>query len=531
MPKDIFKHPEELKNEDISNDGEYVGTLYYKNSHVSEPDWVERFFASSFNNNINNKSNNTDSEFKIFTANPNAILLTIVDDRAFALTFGYGYAALKPGVYEERFGLKTILSIINPDSLRSLSRRNLSISPKLSQEQLPKKGAVSDFELDIEQDLIQSITAKTEAIYEHFGQTVKGQDALGLSVKINISTIKEFLKKCYVRYSSNDYKKNFGWIDQIFETKDPQRLKALNNKLIEQLKSSDKNSDLDKIWMAVPEIIDWGRVSKFKFKDRSFGDDLDLRKYLGFLDDDKAKDNLSLDTLGLRIQYEDAVTGQIVSPWKIYNCLYAEVEIENQVHILNNGKWYQIENNFVKKISKSFNELKNQSAVIDLPEHKQEELEKDYNERAAEEHKNICNMDRKMIYHGGAHQKVEFCDLFTKDKKLIHVKRYGGSSTLSHLFNQGLVSGELFLSDEEFRRKVNEKLPVDYQLSNTTKQPKASEYKIVYAIISHLDQDTLNKNFDIPFFSKITIGHITKILERYGYAVSLLTISTAAKSS
>ncbi len=51
-------------------------------------------------------------------------------------------------------------------------------------------------------------------------------------------------------------------------------------------------------------------------------------------------------------------------------------------------------------------------------------------------------MDKKNIPYGGGYSRIEFCDLFSKSKQMIHVKRYGGSSVLSHLFNQGLVSGE-----------------------------------------------------------------------------------------
>jgi len=54
--------------------------------------------------------------------------------------------------------------------------------------------------------------------------------------------------------------------------------------------------------------------------------------------------------------------------------------------------------------------------------------------------------------------KVEFCDLFGLNKEIVHIKRYTGSSELSHLFQQGVVSAELFLHEPEFRKLVNDKL-------------------------------------------------------------------------
>jgi len=41
--------------------------------------------------------------------------------------------------------------------------------------------------------------------------------------------------------------------------------------------------------------------------------------------------------------------------------------------------------------------------------------------------------------------------LITKDKEIVHVKHYGGSAVLSYLFSHGVVSGELFIADEDFR--------------------------------------------------------------------------------
>lgn len=59
-------------------------------------------------------------------------------------------------------------------------------------------------------------------------------------------------------------------------------------------------------------------------------------------------------------------------------------------------------------------------------------------------------MDAKVIYYGGGYSSIEVCDVLSKNGELIHVKRHNGSATLSHLFNQGLVSGELIREDRSF---------------------------------------------------------------------------------
>jgi uncharacterized protein (TIGR04141 family) len=124
-------------------------------------------------------------------------------------------------------------------------------------------------------------------------------------------------------------------------------------------------------------------------------------------------------------------------------------------------------------------------------------------------------LDRKVITIGGSRSSVEFCDLFTNDKKLIHVKKYGGSSVLSHLFQQGVVSGELFISDIKFRKDVNDKLSDPYKLNNPIDRPDPTEYEVCYAIMSDVPGD-----LHIPFFSKVVMKNAVKRLQAYGYKVT-----------
>ncbi len=130
----------------------------------------------------------------------------------------------------------------------------------------------------------------------------------------------------------------------------------------------------------------------------------------------------------------------------------------------------------------------------------------------------LCLMDNKNIPYGGGYSKIEFCDLFSKSKEIIHVKIYGGSSVLSHLFNQGLVSGELYKSEKIFRDKVNKELEDDFKLSDT-KNINSNDYKIIYAIISHV-----RKELNIPFFSKVGLKNAKRRLETIGYNVFLIKI-------
>ena len=502
---EIIRNYNEANRETIED----FGCLYYIHSHWSQPSWLNNFFGDTFDNSREN------GNLKIYTATSKAVFIVSAKSRTFAISFGYGYTLLNPGVWEERFGLKVVLNIMDPDRLKKMSKRNFSADLKLSTEQIPKDGTIREFGIDIEQDLIEGITAKTKI--EGFGYTVTGKDSLHISEKLNIEKIKPFLEYCYEIYESNQYKKDYGWIDHIAETKDPKLIEKLNHVLVENIHSNTN----DKLWMAIPEIIPWHNVLEFKYNKCSLGDDIHFETYLDKLGQ-SVKENLSVETLNRhKIDCVDVSSESTIKSWKVYNCIYCEITIENQIYTLNNGKWYKIETDFVENVSKSFNDIVSNSIEYELPNFKSGETENEYNDRVSEEKLDVLKMDRNIIFHGGANQQSEFCDLFTKDKMLIHVKKYGNSSVLSHLFAQGYVSGRLLLSDKEYRIKVNNKLPADYKIDNVDDKPKPSEYNIVYAIITKSNND-----LHLPFFSKVNLRNVKQQLELFGYRVSLIKIPT-----
>ena len=122
--------------------------------------------------------------------------------------------------------------------------------------------------------------------------------------------------------------------------------------------------------------------------------------------------------------------------------------------------------------------------------------------------------------HGGANSKFELCDILVCDGSFIHVKRYSGSATLSHLFNQGLTTAELVRSDSSFLKKANEKIAeargdgLEYQITNS--QPD----EVVFGIITKDTQELP----DIPFFSKITFCAVKRHLEMMNIQVAIAAI-------
>lgn len=197
--------------------------------------------------------------------------------------------------------------------------------------------------------------------------------------------------------------------------------------------------------------------------------------------------------------------------WKVYNCLYSEVEDEGSTFILSDGQWFKIKDSFADEINEFYSEFlaRDSELSVDLIDCTFK-MEDDYNIKLARETGGTL-LDKKMIYYGQKYSKFEFCDVLTPNKEFLHVKKYGGSGVLGHLFNQGLVPAELIRTEPDFIGKVNEKLPVDRKLPELI-NPR--DYKIVYCIISD-KEDPLS----IPLFSKISLRAVVTRLESMNYNV------------
>lgn len=129
-------------------------------------------------------------------------------------------------------------------------------------------------------------------------------------------------------------------------------------------------------------------------------------------------------------------------------------------------------------------------------------------------------MDKHNITYGGGQSKVEVCDILGKKDTFIHVKPYSGSSTLSHLFNQGLVSADLILADTEFKKLVNETISdiTDNKDFNVRGDDKL---KVIYAIIQKNKEGELPR---LPFFSKVSLRYVKSRLKTMRCDVELAII-------
>lgn len=493
----ILKSHPSIRRVSIGTGRNAVGALYHQTTPYRSPRWVD-FFGSHLN----------PRDFPVSTVS--AVLIAAVGGRLFALTFGQGRHMLRPGVYEEDFGLRVTLNSVSPEHIRTIDRKSLDATGRHSREQASKNIAIIEFGLDIDKDILRAVTGPAED--PAIGRRLAGADALSIVADVELVNLRDLLELYLTQHGKLVYRERFPWVDNIREVGDPILRKALDDNL--ELHIRDRV--FNRIWMAVPDLVDWHDVAGFAFR-RSYGtelhDDISFDVYLGQL---RHPDQLSVEILHKdRVFCISTETDAPKAEWPVYKCIYAELDRDGRTFLLSGGRWYEVSIDYVTEVNRSMRRIP-ASSRLRLPDY-DDPSESEYNRRVYEmDRSTYALMDRKNIQYGGGASKIEFCDLYTRRNEIVHVKRYGGSGTLSHLFAQGSVSATLFLSDQRFRKEINKLLPTSHSLRTADGPLRANNYEVAYAIASKASGPLV-----LPFFSRVTLRHTCTQLQNMGYRVTL----------
>ena len=476
------------------------GILYLVSAPPQVPKWFE-FLSDAI-----------DALPSILCNTASAVLFVFKDDRLFALTFGYGRSLLIPGSWEEDFGLKCTLNSVDPAKIKTVDRITLDAIGQHSRIQASRDASIGEFGLDLEQDFLRAVTGKpTDST---LGTILTGKDALSATVTLSVQELPALLGRYLTQSESLAYKVAFPWVDQIHEVKNPATVADLDAALSERLKSDD----LGRLWLSIPEIIDWSQVSGFKYRLSGKAKEFSDVHIQDFLSEIGGAQSITVASLKKRC-HVFAISQQsedTYCQWTVYRCLYCEIDEGQETYLLTNGKWYRLGTDFRDRINAQFAAVPH--STIELPDY-EDKSEGEYNSRVAAANGGMfALMDKQTIQCGGQYDKVEFCDLFANPKRIIHVKRYVGSSApLSHLFSQAIVSGTLFRRDSKFRSDVDALLPVPFR--SVAAEPQRDEYEVIFAVASKSKNDLV-----LPFFSRVNIGNARNRLLDLGYKVSLAKI-------
>lgn len=497
---DAVEAPDELR-EIPARIGRVAGILFVKPSRIVPPAWV-----GFFEGHVDLR------EVLLRSASSAAVLVLPVAGRWFAITFGYGRHLLQQGVWEPNFGLKVTLNSISDASIRSIDRKSFDAIARHTREEASRAGSIEQFGLKVEEDLLRAVVGKPED--ETLARSMAGMDALTVTAALALPDLPGQLERYATQWRRRKYSKRYPWVDHIAEVRDGRQARDLDEQLVQRVAARD----LDHTWLAVPVPIDWSQVGGFRFSTSERAethDDIHLKAFFESLRDGK---NLSPETLRRKSVYcLDADGRHSRERWSVYQCLYAEIRQGDDVLLLTGGRWYRIARRFVQQVDRDVGRLT--STAYELPPY-QHAGETAYNQAVARRDATIALMDAKNVRYGGGASQIEFCDLFVGQRVMLHVKRYGGASVLSHMFSQAVVSATLFLQDPEFRREVRKKLPPAHRHGVPEGRPRVDRYEVGFAIISRSAG-----NLTLPFFSKVNLRNAARTLMGFGYRVTLTKVS------
>jgi len=453
----------------------------------------------------------------MWNANTAAVLFVAVDNARFAITFGYGRSMLELDKLVRDFGLRTALNTIDPETLRSVDSRTfeeLSVARKI---QTSRPATLENFSLNRSEDILKAVTGTP--VDPQLGHRITGADAAKLTYVATAADLPTKCRQLLAGYRSTAYRERFDFIDHMREVRDLPTVFCLDEILLHKLRTGDES----RLHLAPPEVSDWTEMDSFIFSRRGAAAacDLEARNYTSLFE---RPDDLSLTTL--KRDKVGVLYGTAAEPnfkWRVYDVLVCEVSHAGSLYVLTGGSWYRIEPSFAERVAADV--AARTTEVPYLPLATAGETEPDYNARAARPEGPFL-FDEKTARPTGAMTDVEFADLVTADRKIVHVKRKSRSSTLSHLFAQGLQSAEVFYADAGFATALKMRAAAEISASAAAMipdtRPVPEQWTVVYAIIT---DGARPWPASLPFFSQLNFRNTAERLSRMGFNVGLARIA------
>ncbi|MXW43987.1 MAG: hypothetical protein F4X32_03935 [Candidatus Dadabacteria bacterium] len=437
-------------------------------------------------------------DIDVSTSTAGAVLFIKRENLWFAVCFGYGHNFLDKNEVVGDFGLRTALNALDKEKIKSSDVFSPSDHSKQRRTQTVADSSLQGHDMDGFSHILKRITGRVLEQYEGLFKTVSASsESVKISVSRNIDEWSRICSEIHDIYSGNECEENFPEVFHLRPVEDREKEDELFERLLEEI-----NRQGEKVYLEIPELIDFQEASDFRInvKDRKkhvFScEDLDIRSFYQIVSE-----------LGKMVELEDLrkwelilrdVNGQDRTSFWLLRCLVFECELEGgREYHFSHGRWYGINQEFSRQLKEIDGFLADEINGRDLPAYRHEN-ENEYNRELSETLGGCC-LDRKLVPMQG-YDKVELCDVLLvegdagdrRKNMFVHVKRkHGGSSGLSHLFQQGSVSLTLLNSgDRNFLESV--------------KNLKGDFNEFLPAVVHYLIVGD-KPNDSIPLFTRISL--------------------------
>ena len=452
-------------------------------------------------------------------------------DRWFAVSFGMGHVKLDPMKFEQNFGLRIVLNSVDPNQLKSADIRTPDENTLSRRSQTSRGSDQTAFLIDVERDIVRGLAGTPKD--KKFASRVAGTDSLSMDRKSTVADLPAVCAEAYAAYQKDEYKEHFAWIDQIKHVRERDLIEQLNEAVVSAIDGALNGGEPEglHLHLAFPVIYDPEKSNQLRYKgfrSNQIYSDLELAGYLEALQE-RLKTKYGLKDFDNHTVHEVDDEGRDCGgKWKIAECLVCEVKIDGHTYVLSGGGWYEVKSDLAKQVQDFFDKLDR----YNLPDAKPEENEQKYNDRLKKEKLDLLCLDVQLVRPSGSATLIEVCDFLSKDNRLIHVKDKTSSSRLSHLFNQGTVSGRVLILDGPCRDKTRSKVDDVQAATGQTgfetiicangEDFRPQDFTVVYAVIGTGDTPKL------PFFSMITLRQAAQELKALGYSYEFAWIKKPA---
>lgn len=436
------------------------------------------------------------------------------EQRFFAATAGYGFAALDRDRIERDFGLYVTLNTVDATKLRAVQARTLGTVTQEKLVSINKPAEVWELGVEPDQELIAMLRGKPAD--DGFASSVSGSDALSVRRAITVQEIPGFCVELFNRRSKEDYRKHFAFVDRLRPVKRGPLQDRLNEALTELVIKRDTTSVRSFLPAHIAESAELIEIRS----DRGARAvrEFELEVVYAAMDELELRGPRCL--FDTRVSVRDA-DGRYIHIEALYHHLVHEGAYEGDFFAFSAGKWYRISADHIERVNALLADIEIEDCSEFLPPMMEGEKEPDYNRRAAE-HPDLQLMDRATFHAGlGGRSKVEVCDLLHRTGAFICAKKFSGSSDLSHLLAQGSVSANLFFEHQPYRQFTADQITRDWLCPFDVVNPRYAQLRIVYAVAC---PRRMQLPADLPFFSKTNLLHHRRLVRRTGFRVRLAKI-------
>jgi uncharacterized protein (TIGR04141 family) len=471
----------------------------------------------------------------IFTGGAGAVIFLPVLDRIAAVCFGHVHIALNDDAFERQFGFKVTLNTVPRSSLRTLDLATPDAVTFQKRVQASKDSDLQEFGVDMLRDLarVAGGTPK-DTSFAHF---VAGKDSLSITCEVDAGSLREKCAEILTAYRQTIYRKEFAWVDNMRTVIEKDIVEQLDQKLFDALGALRAGNSSD-LHMAPPEIVNYTEGGQLHYN--GFGShganfySLSIDDYVAELnrcafdgDMEEIKDKHRIKAKGDR---EDDFSEK----WRIYDCFVFETSLgagaDVEHYILCAGDWYRLERKFKVQVEKFFDAIPKASIIGKTACSNEQKLIDDIAATRAD----LLMLDRQKINPDGVrYANLEPCDFFSDRRQFIHLKDGHSSGPISHLWSQGVVSAEAFVTDAGFRKKLRAKVKsfgrgFEAHLPKSTDRVVRDDYSIVYGIMRKPYGDG---SVGLPFFSKLSLRTAAERIGQLGFPLSIELIEKPASDT